>query len=198
MPNIVNTSVDFYEISDEGKAKFKELCRRFKDWKEDEYVSQFPLSEIWGLPESDDGPGSYNWNVDNMGSKWAFMEDPDDNGFRIESAWSCPFGALDYIAGQISEVDPNFVMTVRSQDEMPNWILAAVYQGEELFDSEEFEWEEIKNYMNFHDKDLAEHYNEEEEDWDDEGRDMMYDIVWECCDEMLYESMRTMLTSMEE
>jgi len=198
MPNIVNTHVVFHSINDDGKKKWNELCRRFKDWKEDEYVSQYPLSQIFGLPESDDGPGSYSWNIENMGSKWAFLQDPSDDGFIVESAWSCPFEALGYIADQISDVDPNFVMTVRSQDEMPNWILAAIYDCGELYDSEEFSWEEIRDYMNAHDKDLAEHYIEEEEDWDDEGRDMMYDVVWEMCDEMLYDSMRTMLTSMEE
>lgn len=197
MPNIVNTHVSFHEINDEGKKKWNEMCERFKEWNE-EGKHSFPLSELWGLPESEDGPGSYSWNVENMGSKWAFLQDPSDDSFLIESAWSCPFGALDYIAGQITEVDPNFVMTVRSQDEMPNWILVAVYQDGELFDSEEFEWEEIRDYMNAHDDDLASHYIEEEEDWDDEGRDIMYDVIWEMCDEMLYDSMRTMLTSMEE
>jgi len=198
MPNIVNTHVQFHSINDEGKKKWNELCRRFKDWKEDEYVSQYPLSEIFGLPESDDGPGTYSWNVENMGSKWAFLQDPSDESFLIESAWSCPTDALQYICEEITAVDPDFIMTASAQDEMPNWIASYVFGGGELYDYHQREWEEIRDYMNEQYSELAEHYDEEEEDWDEDGRDIMYDVIWECCGDLMDSDLNYMLTEMKE
>jgi len=197
MPNIVSSYVNFYQVSDEGREHFMTLCKRFKDWKEDEYVSSFPMHEIFGVEETEDGPGTYNWNVENMGAKWAFVQDPDKHGFAIESAWDVPIDAVEFIVKEIHEVDPKAVIVVTSQDEMPNWISTNIFAEGELYDSEHWEWDDIRDYMNTHDTDLAEHYNAEEEDWDEEGREMMYEIVWECCSEMQDTSLENMLTSLE-
>jgi hypothetical protein len=184
----VNTNVRFEKISEEGKKRFDELCHRLEGWDEEQKHS-YPLHGIFGVEVTKDeegnetGPGYYSWNIEHMGAKWAYMEDADEDGFRIESAWDTPVDAINFIAEQIAEVDPDSVLRVTSEDEFPNWISAYYYTGGAVEDYQVWDWDEIRDELNTIDE-LREHYNEEEEDWDEAGHDMIYDYLWDTCYEL--------------
>ena len=115
---------------------------------------------------------------------------------RDSHSFSLQDGVVEMIAKEISEVDSNSTVTVEYEDECPNFVGVALYKGGEVVDQEMFEWDEIKNKLN-EIPELAEHWNEEEEDWSDEGRDIMSEYLWETTREMQEYSLQNMLTSIE-
>ena len=190
MANHVN-SVVHLNTNEEGKKKFKEILGRVSTLNDKEVYSH-NAEELF---DSDD-MGSYDGNINNMGAKWVTLEDFGEDYVNLVSAWSMPDGVVEMIAKEINEVDSESYVTVEYEDECPNFVGAALYKDGQLHESEEFDWDEIKNKLN-EIPELAEHWNEEEEDWSDEGRDIMSEYLWETTREMQYRSLEYMLTTVE-
>ena len=190
MANHVN-SVVHLNTNEEGKKKFKEILGRVSTLNDKEVYSH-NAEELF---DSDD-MGSYDGNINNMGAKWVTLEDFGEDYLNLTSAWSMPDGVVEMISKEISEVDSNSTVTVEYEDECPNFVGVALYKGGEVVDQEMFEWDEIKNKLN-EIPELAEHWNEEEEDWSDEGRDIMSEYLWETTRDMQYRSLEYMLTTVE-
>ena len=188
MANHVNTSVNFNRISEAGQKRFEELCQRLDGW-DTEGAYSFNMHEIFGLEESEDGPGTHNWNIENIGAKWCYMEDCDDAGFRTESAWSVPWDGINYILTEIHKVDPTLFTTIVYEDEMPNFVGWATWHDESWDESREWLWEEMEKEMLDMHSDLREQYNEEDEDYTDEGRELLWDYTREFIEDVVWEIM---------
>ena len=188
MANHVSTSVNFNRISEAGQKRFEELCQRLDGWNTEGTYS-FNMHEIFGLEESEDGPGTYNWNIENMGAKWCYMEDCGDDGFRTESAWSVPWEGIDYVLTEIHKVDPTVYATVVYEDEMPNFVGWSTWHGGTYDEGREWLWEDMESQMLERHEDLREQYDEENEEFTDEGRELLWDYTREFIDDVVWETM---------
>jgi hypothetical protein len=185
MANHVTTTVHFREISEAGKQKLRELYQRATGAPEDMDQSTFEwqVNRMWvdgaeGSPTEDD-VDQYNWMIENVGAKWCYMEELEDDYFRMTSAWSAPTQGIQWLVDQIAAVDPTVVAAVNYEDEMPNFFGVMLFTKDGLYDAEEWSDSEITEM--FHDEvpEALEHWNEEEEEGDDEWRELWYDNMYE-------------------
>jgi len=185
MANHVNTYVNFNRISEAGQKRFAELCSRLDGWDKEGTYS-FNMHDIFGLEESEDGPGTYSWNIDNIGAKWCYMEDCGDHGFSTESAWSVPFDGIQYIFEEIYKVDPELVASITYEDEMPNFVGWSTWNNGGWDEGREWQWEEMQEHMLQQHEDLRAEWNEEDEEWTDEGQSLAWDYTREFIDEVVW------------
>ena len=192
MANHVNTYVSLVFGNEEaGKAKLQELYSRLDDWG-DENKYDWDLCGIFGVPETDEldehgnatGPGTYSWNIEHMGAKWAYIEDAEEESFRITSAWGVPTDAVEFIVKELAEVDPVVRAEITAEDEFPNWVYAAVADSDGIYDAEEWQWEEIIEHLRDTYTEISSGWDEENDDFSDNdageaARDFMYDVLWE-------------------
>jgi len=192
MANYVNTYVTvIFDNEEAGKAKLQELYSRLDGWDE-EGKYDWNLHDIFGVPETDElnehgnatGPGTYSWNIEHMGSKWAYVEDADEDSFRITSAWSVPTDAIDYIMEELGKVDPDVRAHITAEDEMPNWVWAGVANSEGIYDYTEWESNEIFDLCAEIYPEIKEGYDEENEEFfeDEKGyeaSERYYEVMWE-------------------
>lgn len=193
MANHVNTYVQFENLSEAGAQRLQELYSRIKDsWMGDLWVDGAE-----GSPTEEETQ-TYNWMVNNVGAKWAHIEDMDESGFLIMSAWSVPISGIEWIFDRIAEVDKEFTATVTYEDEMPNFAGAAFYTAEGQFDMEEFSDDEIRYRMHQNYEGMAEHWNAEEEEGDDEYWEMFSDNVWDEVNQMQFEEITAFKEAYQE
>jgi hypothetical protein len=192
MANHVNTYVSLvFDNEEAGKAKLQELYSRLDGWG-DENKYDWDLCGIFGVPETDEldehgnatGPGTYSWNIEHMGAKWAYIEDADEESFRIMSAWGVPTDAVEFIVKELAEVDPDVRAEITAEDEFPNWVYAAVADSDGIYDAEEWQWEEIIEHLRDTYTEISSGWDEENDDFSDNdageaARDFMYDVLWE-------------------
>ena len=88
----------------------------------------------------------YQWTTANIGPKWSYFEDfsaeEDDVYFSGESAWSSPEQGLEKLLGILVEYDPKIITSISYEDEGPNFFGADIYEGEEMYDGIEHDYEE--------------------------------------------------------
>jgi hypothetical protein len=198
MPNIVNTNVSLAHASEISRKKFQKLCERLEGWGQ-EGVYQWSASDIFGVETftneegKEDGPGYYSWNIENMGSKWCYFEEVDEDYFRLESAWSTPTELIAWISKEI-----NAPLEYTSEDEFPNWVSCGIAKDGEIQDFVDWEWEEIIEMILDKFPEVKEGYDLEENDFYDtqqgeDAREKMYDVLWE----EVYELQSTALSDMD-
>ena len=181
MANHVNTNVAFHRISDEGKAKFQEIMSRVR--KSDRNHEWF--GDLW--VDGEDGSPTYeetekyDWTCDNIGPKWCYFDEVDEDYFRLTSAWNYPELGLAWLAEQIGEVDPSVIITATFEDEMPNFYGVGVFTSDGVYDAVLVEYEELVNDMNAQYPELLELYDEENDaaDQSEEYDEMFRDLMWE-------------------
>lgn len=186
MANHVSSYITFHNLSEEGKAKLEELYQRLSGI-DDDSTYEYSAHEIFGIPEPEgddtDGPGYYSWNIEHMGAKWCYIEDPDEDRFRTNSAWSVPWDLFDYVCKEIATVDENLFADVTYEDEMPNFVGWATWHHGSFDEGREWEWEAIEDWIMDNNPEIDELFDREEREWkegkEDEGRDLMWDVQWE-------------------
>jgi len=117
-----------------------------------------------------------------VGAKWAYLTDADDYFMSFYSAWS-PVTTFveEYVMTKVAEVDPEAVFTFSYEDEMPNFIGAYVYKGCELIDGEEFDGEEILEFIIRETPELDGKWDAEEIEWaDEESEELFNEVMYEC------------------
>ena len=182
MANHVNTNVEFRGISAEGVAKFNEIMsrvRKAEDGRNYEWFGDMWVDGKDGSPTYEETE-QYVWTTENVGPKWCYFDEVGDDYFRLTSAWGYPEDGLTWLAEQIGEVDPNLVMTVTFEDEMPNFYGVSVFTSYGLYDSVSIEYEEMKDDMHNSSPELLALYNsEDEDDQSDEYYEMWNELLWE-------------------
>lgn len=178
MANHVYTSVNFENINQEAKAKLLELYSRIREDNDYEWFSDIMVDGSQDSP-THEMTNNLSWNIDNVGSKWCYFDDKDESSFRTTSAWSWPEEGVDWVISELTKIQPDLVTIVRYEDEMPNFYGACVYESNELVESFEESWDDIIDTLTETVEGLAEMWDEEEEDWTEEGRDLIMDNLYE-------------------
>lgn len=174
MANYVHTTI---EISDNGDKELDLL--HSLELKLEEH-GEFPFHELF-----DDGQLDFVWYSDNVGSKNCYVEEvnKDDSYIRLRSAWCYPDTGVDRL---VKECIGGGTVTIRYEDEMPNFIGAVLYRNAEIVDQKEWDHEDIdeelaKRNDEYHD--LLEEYKSSYGDRKDE---LEYELQ-ECRSEEMWE-----------
>jgi len=178
MANHVSWNINFQEINDAAKAKWLELCGRLE---KENY--EYWMGDLWVY---EDGPVSkedvrqYSWTTENIGPKWCYIQEFDEDGCYGYSAWSWPEDGLNWILKQLTEVDPNLITSISYDDEMPNFYGTYTYDGTELYDGFEEDFDELRQRVVKDNPELEGKWNEDDEEWeDDESQDIFHEVMYE-------------------
>ena len=125
MANNVTFKVSFEQINKAAKERLKEMFSRFQD--NDCNFGDMFVDGKEGSPTYEE-TNTRNWYNENVGSKWCYFEEYDDDYLFGRSAWAPPSEGFHWLAEQLGEVDPELLMNVSFEDEMPNFVGWAVFE----------------------------------------------------------------------
>jgi len=193
MANHVRTTVRFEKLNDAGKAKLQELYSRIRtEDKGYEWFSDMWVSATCGVDY--ETSSTYDWMIENVGPKWCYFEDRDEDQFTTTSAWSPPETGLLWLFEQIASADPDFIASVFYEDEMPNFFGVYVYNKDGMVDGSEWESEEIEELM----KEAVPELNEINEETDSEKYwEIWTDNIWDVVSEKQYEIFKDVMESLK-
>ena len=178
MANHVNFNIRFAKVNDEAKEVWKKLTGRLVKENYEYWMGDMWVYEDAGV--SKDDVRQYSWTTENLGPKWCYITDFDEDGCQGYSAWSPPEQGLNWILAQMAEVDPKMITEFTYEDEGPNFFGAYVYEGEEMVDGAEWDWDELITLVIKDNSELEGKYNEEDQEFiDDESQDLFYEVMWE-------------------
>ena len=120
MANFVTNRIQFF-----GNEKIDELCkeidRRIREDKlQTEKYQDLSLVEriFYGQEHSD-----INWCYENIGGKWIYADgNGDESEFHFVTGWRPAFGFQDHLLRHAAKLDPNVVICLDYDDEMPNFV----------------------------------------------------------------------------
>ena len=169
MANNVTFRASFEQINEEALAKLQELYSRFQD--NDYNFGDMFVDGGEGSPTYEE-TNSRSWYIENVGAKWCYLEEYDDDGIFGTSAWSAPEAGLQWLAEQLGELDPDLLMNVSFEDEGPNFVGWMVFDSEDLWDVGIVEDDEVK--------DIVSRYSPETNlDDEEEYYEALWDSVYE-------------------
>ena len=178
MANHVNFNIRFAEVNDEAKEVWKKLTGRLVKENYEYWMGDMWVYEDAGV--SKDDVRQYSWTIENLGPKWCYITDFDEDGCQGYSAWSAPEQGLNWILAQMAKVDPKMITEFTYEDEGPNFFGAYLYEGEEMVDGAEWDWDELITLVIKDNSELEGKYNEEDQEFiDDESQDLFYEVMWE-------------------
>jgi hypothetical protein len=191
MANHVNSGLCFRQISEAGVTELKKIYDRFDKYSQNGechlgYVFTDDISEM-----------TIGEASDLIGAKWGYVQDYDEFVMTMYSAWRQPEEFVEYVVGKIAEVDDKVIAVFTYEDEMPNFIGVSVYTKDGLVDGCELDDEELREELFERYPDLAEQWDEEEEEWKDDG-DLLFEYQWEFIDDWQTESSESMLKWIRE
>ena len=201
MANHVSWSITFHEINDAAKAKWKELTDRLV--KED---YEYWMGDLWVY---EDGPVNaedvrqYSWTTEHLGPKWCYITEIDEDSCYGYSAWSWPEQGLNWILEQLSPLDPKLITSINFDDEMPNFYGTYTYDGADLYDGFEDDYDELMERIFVEYPHLKEKWDSEEEEWKDdeseeEFREVIYEVMHEAQDNDVQENVKYIKEGREE
>ena len=188
MANHVHFSVNFHRINDDAKAKLKEMFGRIREdaphkWFSDMFVEGDTTYEM---------TEKYEWTTANIGPKWSYFEDYDAEGepyFNGEAAWGPPTQGVVKLLEILKEYDPKIIATMTYEDEGPNFVGADVFYSDYVYETVEYDYDEIIDMVIEESETLTEEsYNKEEEEWVDyEAQDTFHEEMWEIINDKVWE-----------
>ena len=144
MANNVTFRVSFEQINEAATARLQDLYSRFQD--NDYNFGDMFVDGAEGSPTYDE-TNSRSWYGDNVGSKWCYLEEYDNDYLFGRSAWSAPEAGLHWLAEQLGELDPELLMNVSFEDEGPNFVGWMVFDGVDLWDVGIEEGDEVRDIV---------------------------------------------------
>jgi len=149
------------------------------DKANDGEITTFAQTFYDNVEVAESGGVMNSWSLDNVGSKWTYMEDiTGDGSFTLTSAWYPPIQFFIHLYNMLVEKDPDVFIEVQYEDEGYDPIGAIVIKKD--LDGTPCIWQEEDDEMEDPTVDM---------DWDDEGYD---DAQMEFMDS-LYERQQEML-----
>ena len=133
MANNVSFKVSFEQINEAAVAKLQKLYGRFQS-SDCNFGDMFVDGKA-GSPTYED-TNAYGWYNDNIGTKWCYVEEYDEDYLFGRSAWAAPWEGLHWLAQQLGELDKDLIMNVSFEDEMPNFAGWMVFSGDELWEED--------------------------------------------------------------
>ena len=144
MANNVTFKVSFEQINKAAKERLKEMFSRFQD--NDCNFGDMFVDGKEGSPTYEE-TSTRNWYNENIGSKWCYLEEYDDDYLFGRSAWAPPSEGFHWLAEQLGELDPELLMNVSFEDEMPNFVGWAVFDGPNFWDEGMKDDDEIRDIV---------------------------------------------------
>ena len=188
MANHVHFSVNFHRINDVAKGKLKEMFGRIREdaphkWFSDIFVEGDTTYEM---------TEKYDWTTEHIGPKWSYFEDYDAEGepyFNGEAAWSPPTDGVVKLLKILKEYDPKIIATMTYEDEGSNFVGADVFYSDYVYETVEYDYDEIIDMVIEESETLTEEsYNKEEEEWVDyEAQDTFHEEMWEIINDKVWE-----------
>ena len=181
MANHVHFAVAFHQINDEARIKLKSMFERVREDSPHDWFSDIFVEGDLTYEETE----KYEWTTANIGPKWCYFEDysaeKGDVYFTGESAWSAPTEGLQKLLGILVEYDPKIITSICYEDEGPNFAGMSIFEGDEMVDGSEYDWDEIREQViNDSDRLNDDSYDEDTETWvDDEAEDIFQEEMWE-------------------
>ena len=169
MANSVTFRVSFEQINKPATERLKEMFSRFQD--SDCNFGDMFVDGKEGSPTYEE-TDSRSWYTDNIGSKWCYLEEYDEEGIFGRSAWAAPWEGLHWLADQLGELDPELLMNVSYEDEGPNFVGWMVFDGVDLWDEGVEDEDALKGSVGKYSPDT---------NLDDE--DEFHDAIWESVDD---------------
>ena len=178
MANHVQGYLSVRTISEEGQKVWDKIVADLESHRgEDEYETH--LGHF--IFEDFDNDWDFNRMCDEIGAKWAYAQDMDECGMSMYSAWSPCLEFAETVAMRIAEVDPSVALTLTYEDEMPNFVGVATFTKDGMDTDNCLESEELHEMMRSDVPELAELWDEEEQEWTDEDAawDLINDVQWD-------------------
>lgn len=183
MANNVNTCIDMENLNSNAVNLIKELYSRVRETEDYKWFSDMFVDGTNVTYEQAEKLAKRR----SFGPKWCYIEDFEigDNTctIRTVSAWTSPITGVEELLTAISAICPDVVTEVTYEDEMPNFIGANFYIGDELDDSYEWDYDDIEEEVKRH-HDLEE---DEEGNLTEESEDILYENIWEISHDMQQE-----------
>lgn len=168
----------------------KTVEREIKNWEGEPMTIQehVGIDELSFMPKYNEDD-SYNWYCDNVGAKWAHIEDGADDYVNIVSAWSPVSEFCSHLVEYLSQVDPNVLIRHQYEDEFRNFIGIQIHWADEGVaesDYEELQDSDLDDVMvdKFPEwnEDDFDHYDYHEK-YDCVPGEALDDFVWNWMDE---------------
>ena len=184
MANNVNNYLRVVTISTEGQKVWDSFVKRIEALPDRGHLTglfyEADEDGYWIVPEGE-------YASENVGAKWAFADDIDDDFMNIESAWSPVIPLAEHIAQEIGKVDPSVQLVMTYEDEMPNFVGVTTFNAEGIDVDNDIDWDELRDRIINQYEEINERWDAEEGDWhegqEEEGEDMMREIIWDVvCD----------------
>ena len=174
MANYMRSMVEVH-ANEETIKYLDELLEKANDGE----ITTFAQTFYDNVEVSEGGGVMNSWSLDNLGSKWTYMEDIVGDGcFNLTSAWYPPTQFFIHLYKMLVEMDSNVFIEVQYEDEGYDPIGAIVIKKD--VDGTPCIWVEEDNEMENPADDM---------DWDDEDYDEVssefYESVYERTQEML-------------
>ena len=138
--------------------------------KEHNWMEYKPIEQLKFMPKHPrDQEGwlinAYDYYIDNIGAKWAHIEDAGADYLSIVSAWSPVSSFIGHLVQYLYQFDPNIVVKHNYTDEFHQFVgvQRATSDGEALYDYEEIEW----GYIVEHFKEKGIDIEDSDFDWHD-------------------------------
>ena len=180
MANHVNNHIQVEEISEEGQKVWDSFVERIEALPDDGHLTglfyEADKEGYWIVPEGVHASEA-------VGAKWAFARELDFCYINVESAWAAVIPLVEHIAQEIGKVDPDVLISLQYEDEMPNFVGVATFNCDGLDTNNDCSHEELREFIFNNNPELGEKWDEDEEDWIEEHRDdaedEFYMCVWE-------------------
>lgn len=195
MANHVRFEIVFHKMNDMARAKLQNMQKRAKP---NQYEERWFGDLLRNDDLNEEIVRDYNWMLENVGPKWCHIDNIDDEIICGYSAWCEPEQGLSNILRILSQYDPEMVTYMKYEDEMPNFWGVTVFKGEAIIDARQDDSDEIHEMMMESIEGLNELYNDEDEEFSEEGFDLWSDTIWEKIDQTQDEVINEILETMEE
>ena len=177
MANNVRCAVRFVNIDEAGKEKLQSLYSRIRRTE-----GSLWFGDLWVAPGGDidyEETNTRSWYTDNVGTKWCYFDEFDNDYFVTQSAWDWPSDGVEWVVTQVAKAQPNIVAEVQYDDEMPNFVGAAVFTKDGLYEDFQLDYDELRLGIMDEHEDIAAEWNDEEEEFSEEGNDLFYDVLYD-------------------
>lgn len=178
MANHVTASLRFERINEAGQEIFNSKLARLQKFAEDEGMNPIHLGYLLADNLDDIDRGVM---IEEFGAKWAYANYWEEGySLDIESAWEPCSHFVETLVSEIAAVDPDVLAVHSYEDECLNFVGSEVYDGLGLNDTYHLDDYEIRELMLEEIEGLADVWDEDEEDWTDDGelfQDNVYEFV---------------------
>lgn len=172
MANHVN-SYCRVEANEDGLKVFQQIMDRVK--RDPEKYEKSLGYAFW----DNDEEFTYDRMIEEVGAKWAYTTDIEEDSVAIYSAWNYVERFFEYVAKQVGDADPGSYLVVNYEDEMPNFVGVTVFDIGGIYDNVELDGDDVHEYIRNVDAEIAAEYNHETEDYSELGWEYLNESMWE-------------------